>query len=54
MGRAGYGEDGGSVEVGVRVPGAPRGKVTRLSEGKEEREIGRKKIGDSERKYRKH
>ena len=33
MGRAGYGEDGGSVEVGVRVAGPPRGKVTRLSEG---------------------
>ena len=33
MGRAGYGEDGGSIEVGVRVPGSSRGKVTRLSEG---------------------
>ena len=33
VGGAGYGEDGGSVEVGVGVPGAPGGKVTRLSEG---------------------
>ena len=33
MGWAGYGEDGGSIEVGVRVPGSSRGKVTRLSEG---------------------
>ena len=33
MGWAGYGENGGSVEVGVGVPGSARGKVTRLSEG---------------------
>ena len=33
VGGAGYGEDGGSIEVGVRVPGSSRGKVTRLSEG---------------------
>ena len=33
VGWAGYGEDGGSIEVGVRVPGSSRGKVTRLSEG---------------------
>ena len=45
MGGAGQGEDGGLVEVGVRVPGAARGKVTRLSEGQiRERERARKDI----------
>ena len=45
MGWAGYGEDGGSVEVGVGVPGAAGGKVTRLSEGQiRQRERARKDI----------
>ena len=45
MGGTGQREDGGLVEVGVRVPGAARGKVTRLSEGQiRERERARKDI----------
>ena len=45
MGGTGQREDGGLVEVGVRVPGAAGGKVTRLSEGQiTKRERARKDI----------